>query len=1281
MRVGVTRAEPAAGPAAFGAAGAALRPARPHLRLTLLALGGALVLAALVLIACELAAARVPQHRAALEELIRHETGLEVSFSELSVRWGWYGPEAVFHSVVLGEPAGAGARLSAPRLIVGLDVWRMLRSGRLEAGRITLESPDIDLGSGGAAVAGPQALPEAAARAEVLSAGARLLWRWRGGRIDIEGGTLRGALSRGAAAVALNIRYAQLRRLGAEWSADALVLLPERLGASARLGLQMSGDPALPQGSSGTLTLVGRRLEFAGWRALTSYAQALRYLPQAGRGNLELHVAFAHGQVLRADGTIHAEALEWAAASAAAAPLALERLRGAWQLAQRDGEWQLTVDALELGAPAAAAATISVAAAADGAYAHGRIQHAPIPALVAIAHWYAPQLPLSEVALGGQARELTFDWNAQRPAGARLITAADLQDLTLTVPGYGVLLSGLSAHVSGADGRLLTDLQAHGAHLTLTREQPFVLDALEIAARLAVDTTGVGWRLSSDDLEVRRESLSLAASGEIGAAAAAAAPRMRAHLAVKDADVVLLAGLLGPRALAAFGGAATHVTAGRITSADVAWRGPLVGGQAPWNVPGADFTGAVALRDASLSGDELWPETRGLDARVDWRGPHVHAAIAGARSGTFQLASARADWDARGVHPLRLAAHLAGSAQDALAWLRAHPQLAGWARGAQDLDLRGATLLDLDLALPSAARPARGGARVPRVRIAATLDGVQLRPLAGLPPVEALRGTLTFAGGHLQRSTLTGHWLGGPVSLGVGEQPEHRPAALAISGRGLIEARQALQAAGADAQDAQLSGNAEWSALLTYLPAADPQRVRWQLRADSSLIGVTSHLPEPFAKAAGAGLPLHLELQGGSDDGQLQVNVGERLRAQALLTRSGDGWRIERGAVRMGSGAPALPAEPVVLLDGRLSRLDLAACLALWRQVSQDAALPELRARLSAAQLLAGPRSYADASLAARVTRGGGVLQLQAADVSGTARWPAVIDSEHPAAVHLASFSMAQPGDAALAAALAAVLAPATELAIDDLQWQGRSVGAFGATLASRGENLDVSGLHLSGPGGDTRASAQCTPGACRARFSLDSADAAATLAAFGLRPDLSAGHARLEGELQWSPQVAAPLATLGGHLHMRLEEGLVHAAPEGGGVPFALLSVPELIAGIAPEAGDAAQPGLRFAQLAGNFELRDGQATTADLHFDGDAEILVRGRVGLAERDYDEQAWILRGEERLPAAVRRLGPTPKVAAVWLSLREVFAGAGADRSRTALRLRGTWNDPIVTPAE
>src|ERR1700733_6629041 len=195
MNVGVTPAQSSAGPAAVSAAAAPTL-----LRWALLCGGGVLMLLATLLVTYQLALLRVPQHRAALEELIRDETGLEVTFSELSVRWGWYGPEAVFHSVTLAEPGARRALLTAPRLRVG---------------RLTLQTPDIDLGGG--AAAGPRAAaagPLPAAQGELLGAGMRLLSRWRGGQIDIEGGTVR-ALPPGASApLTLGISHARGRRLG-----------------------------------------------------------------------------------------------------------------------------------------------------------------------------------------------------------------------------------------------------------------------------------------------------------------------------------------------------------------------------------------------------------------------------------------------------------------------------------------------------------------------------------------------------------------------------------------------------------------------------------------------------------------------------------------------------------------------------------------------------------------------------------------------------------------------------------------------------------------------------------------------------------------------------------------------------------------------------------------------------------------------------------------------------------------------------------------------------------
>jgi len=1264
--VGVTRAEPAAALPAGGAT----RGAAAQLRTATLVLSGALLLVALLGIAYALAAARVPQHRAALEELIRQRTGLDVRFNALSVRWGWYGPEAVFREVELGEAQREGLRLRAPRLIVGLDAWRMARSGHLEAGRIVLESPDIDLASGGAS---SRALPGSA---ELRGAGGRILAGWRGGEISISGGTLRTIMPGGTQPVSFGIRYAQLRRLGADLRAEAQVALPETLGASVHMVLEMRGDPASAESCSGTLSFEGRRLELAGWAALAGTANEA-YLPSSGSGDLEVQVAFAHGRLRAAFGKVATGALEWRLPDAAGPSLALDRLRGAWQLTQRGSDWHLSIAALELGVPGPSApmpASVVLDAAPDGTSVHGEVQHAPLAVLAALARWHAPQLPDQLRWAGGEARELTFDWSARRPPNARLAASAELAALSLASPAGGFVLSGLFARVASAEDRVAVTLRSPAARLRLRGESAAVLEDLEVDARLNVTTTAQGgWQLDVPDVQIRRPGLMLSASGAI-AAASGSAPVIDAHVSVKDCDIALLAPLLGPQTLDTRGAAAGALNAGRVENAQLAWHGTL--DAPPWSAPGSRFSGSLRLRDASLRAGDAWPESSGLSAQIDWRGAHFHAAIERARAGAFALTDAVADWDARAGYPAHFAGRLSGDARQVIAWLREHPQAGAWAPGLDSIDLHGATLLDLEVAVPpqSALRPSP-----PRVRIAALLDGAQLRPVAGLPPLGALRGTLAFAGGHLQRSTLTGQWLGGPVSLTITEHREHGATVLGISGRGTMGAREALQAAGGNLEDTALSGSADWNAPLTVVPQVGSPRL--QLHAESSLAGIASRLPEPFAKAGGTMLPLHLDLQAGGDAGQLRVTLGERLTAIAALSRSADTWRIERGAVRLAGTPPPLPAEPVVLLDGHVSRLDLPASLALWRQATRDAALPALRAHVTVAQLLAGTRSFPDVGLTAEAVAGEGVVQLESPELSGSVRWPAVIDVEHPAQVHFPHFNLAQPADAALAGELAAVLTPAAQLSVEELQWQGRPLGSFAGTLATRGRTFEASELVLSGAATETRGSARCRESACNLGFSLQSADTAAALAVFGFSPEVSAPRARLEGQLSWSPQAPAPLATLGGRLHMQIDDGTMISAADSAGVPFALLSVPALLAGMNPSSAQAGQPALHFSHFSADYELHDGQAVTPALHFDGDAEILVRGRVGLSSGDYDEQAWILRGEDRLPAAVRRLAPTPRVAAVWLSLRELFGVPASGEARAALRLRGPWTDPIVAPVE
>jgi uncharacterized protein YhdP len=1332
---------------------------RSWLRLALLGTLGVSVALLLVAFAYELARARIPQHRAALEQLVRVQTGLDVRFTELGLRWGWYGPEAVFRQVELDEPGSAQALLRAPELVVGFDAWRTLRSGHPEAGRIELIAPEIDFsgvdGRRGVGVAAAQGATHGAgatsASAESSPIGrVAVLQRWRGGRIDIEGGTLRLPHASGSANLFNNvqIRRASLRRSDDEWSVAGLVFLPDRVGRSARITLSLTGDLGKPAELSGVLRVEARRLLFPGCRDfLGALPELARYLPRGGSGDLTVDLNFKHGQLVKAGGNVRAgglvfDALAKGAAGGApvapwgpvaargsvtpgepvapggraapAAPAALgndpaslrpnvlvmDRLRGDWRATRLASGWRVRVDSLDLVKDERLASLTldtsdSAVQAAPGRWVRGNLERAPLESVLAVARWLAPHFDLAGIQLDGTARSVAFDWASGRPEGERLQTSARLDDVALVPRSKDFTLSGLGVRVSGTERQLTIDVQSRTARLELAQSQQQPLADVHVASTLRVSSGPDGWQIATDEFLLEHQRASLSMNGSLQDDPID--PRIAATGKLVGADIPLVMRLLGENTAQAFGAAASRLTAGRIQNADFALHGPV--SKLPFESGGDGFTGSLTLRNAILSGGDLWPDAEEVDAHVEWRGARIQATIESGHAGPFQLAAAKAQWAADGASATRLTGHVNGRLEDALAWVHDHPGLQEYLPDMRDVAASGGASFDFNVSVPAGLA---ADVRAPQVlaRVSTFIDGATVHAISGLPPLEGVTGSFVFDSGHLKRSTLTGSWLGGPVTLRVGERREKGLRVLAIQAQGTLTAQRLATLANATGT---VEGNTDWTGELAYVQADSAQAPRWRMRADSNLLGVMSSLPEPFAKrSAAAAVPVHLEVTGANDSAQLRANLGDRVRSLFALRRRPDvGWIVDRGAVRFGTAAPALPSEPVVFVRGRVSQLDLPAYAVAWTRLRPDS-LPTIRAQMVADEMLVGERHYNEVSLRAERTGAGTDLLIDSATVAGMARWPTPPGATQgrgnpnevqPAELHLTRLDLPDGTLPSEAIGLIAALAPAALLSVDELNWRGRSLGRLTANVSTEDRLVVLDDARLVNGTQDAHGVLRCQAAMpmCRLSFVLDSSDAAATLADFGFSPDVAANAASLKGDVEWRPRTDW-LGSLHGTLSMRLADGSLHGSrrDEGsdadGTHPFGLLAVPALVNGLdVPGAAAASltkeQRDLHFARLEADFELHDGQASTSNLHFDGDAEILMRGRVGLVSRDYDQQVWVLRGEERLPAAVRRFGATPRVAAAWLSLRDLFAGSGAqDRSQAVLRLQGSWDDPMVVTA-
>jgi uncharacterized protein YhdP len=327
-------------------------------------------------------------------------------------------------------------------------------------------------------------------------------------------------------------------------------------------------------------------------------------------------------------------------------------------------------------------------------------------------------------------------------------------------------------------------------------------------------------------------------------------------------------------------------------------------------------------------------------------------------------------------------------------------------------------------------------------------------------------------------------------------------------------------------------------------------------------------------------------------------------------------------------------------------------------------------------------RHFPQVQLGIREDADGLQVRADSASLAGVLYVPHEISSRSPATLELARLEVAPAENAASPAALVAALAPAARVDADSVIWNGRRLGTVHARFGVEDDRLHVQELLARGPSHELRAAGECERafGRCRVAVQIDSHDVTQTLRDFAFAPEVAAQRATLIADVEWQPDGALPaLASLGGKVTFTLEEGRVLSAPaQDASPPFALLTIPALLR---EEGGTVAGDGagqVAFRRLEADYSLRDGQAFTANLHFDGEAEVLARGRVGLVDRDYDQVAWVLEGEERLPAALRRFAATPRVAAAWLRLRDWFGAPDVGEPSAVVRLHGSWARPIAS---
>jgi uncharacterized protein YhdP len=295
---------------------------------------GALGLVLVLMLAVKLALDRVPHYQAELKEWVHAHIGYRIAFAHVSPAFRWYGPELYFDRFELRSPDDRRVLARAAGGRVGLDLWELIRRGKLLAGRIELDAPDISItriGPNefalaseiklGAGDASPRALrlDDLPTGTLAIRGGAITVEEWNPALPQLELSGVNLDLLRGNGMVVLALAARLPAALGGELSVDA------RASGLGRLDT-VAWD----------VRARARNLAFGGWRELLpQYLSGLG----AGAGGFELAVDGQGAALTRAE--LNFEATDVIAQLANEPGVKFDEIAGALSVTHAGDRWTL----------------------------------------------------------------------------------------------------------------------------------------------------------------------------------------------------------------------------------------------------------------------------------------------------------------------------------------------------------------------------------------------------------------------------------------------------------------------------------------------------------------------------------------------------------------------------------------------------------------------------------------------------------------------------------------------------------------------------------------------------------------------------------------------------------------------------------------------------------------------------------------------------------------------------------------------------------------------------
>ena len=569
--------------------------------------------------------------------------------------------------------------------------------------------------------------------------------------------------------------------------------------------------------------------------------------------------------------------------------------------------------------------------------------------------------------------------------------------------------------------------------------------------------------------------------------------------------------------------------------------------------------------------------------------------------------------------------------------------------------------------------------------------------------LEAVSGVIGFHNDGIESEGITATWLGEPIRAVLGVSPRRANGTrLVVEGHGTQRQLAAyLHGAGIAGQLspdgsallARLRGDVPWSTTVDFPPtghnAGDGRK--WRFSAD--LTDVSLDLPPPFGKENGTERVLSIESRIESGTDQITgIRYGDLASAVFRLVPDVDRARLDRGAIRLGTGEATLPDTPGVTVRGVLPALDAGAWSALFEDAAAFSApgdgtpvLDHLReVSIDAESLVAlGARFPGTRIRMARTVDGGWRLDFaDSLHTGGEPRLEGEIRIPHDllAAPVIADFErLVLESDSGEPRGERRTPDPRTLPALSfsarDLVFNGVELGhvVLRAEPFEHGMWIERLAMRADSFEGDGTGHWSLVDAQHRTEFDMHvrGDDFGRMLGSFGSDGSVVAGGAAdvfMRGSWAGTPADFA-LDRVTGVLQFHSAAGRLNRLEPGvTGRIFGLLTVTSLPRRIILDFSDLFRSGFEYDRIEGTFAIEYGHAYTDSLLMESDtARFEVVGRTGLLDEDYDKIVTI----------------TPKISSalpflpLWFTQKIIGSDVFDEAFTSRYTITGAWDAPVI----